>query len=163
MKKVILFCILPIILLSSFASPTKKFPTITLKSLDGQAVELQKKFTKNKLTVISFWATWCSPCKKELDAIKTLYPNWKKDGVEFIAITIDDAQQLNKVKPLIQQKGWVYTILSDINKESLRKLNFQSIPQTFVVDPKGDIVYSHSGYAPGDEQELDKKLKSLLK
>ena len=92
-----------------------------------------------------------------------LYSSWQKDGIEVIAITIDDIQQLNKVKPLAQQKKWKYTLLSDSNKESMRTLNFQSIPQTFVVDKNGNILYTHSGYVAGDEFELEKKLKSFLK
>jgi cytochrome c biogenesis protein CcmG, thiol:disulfide interchange protein DsbE len=146
----------------SFTTVNKKFPTANLKTLEGQGVRLNDKFSKNKLTIVSFWATWCSPCKKELDAYKALYPEWRNSGIEVIAVTIDDAQALNKVKPMVAQKGWTFTILTDQNKEMLRLLNFQLIPQTFVVDSKGSIVYSHNGYAPGDEHELDKKLKSLL-
>lgn len=147
----------------SFTIGDKKFPAANLKSLDGKAVNLNASFAKNKLTVISFWATWCSPCKKELDAIKPLYPEWKKMGIEVVAVTIDDAQALNKVKPLVSQKAWDYTILSDANKDMLRNLNFQSIPQTFVVDASGTILYTHNGYTPGDEYELENKLKSFLK
>ncbi|MBK8736826.1 MAG: TlpA family protein disulfide reductase [Saprospiraceae bacterium] len=95
--------------------------------------------------MVSYWATWCSPCKKELDAIKELYPNWQKDGIGMVAVTIDNAQQLNKVKPLLQQKKWPYQVISDVNSESLRNLGFQTIPQTFVVNQAGNIIYSHSG------------------
>lgn len=162
MKKLIFFLPLFLLILSSFTGD-KKFPAINVKTLDGKNVDLQKVFSNNKLTVVSFWATWCGPCKKELDAVHELYPDWKKSGIEVLAVTIDDAQQLNKVKPMVQQKGWTYTVLSDINKESLQKLNFQNIPQTFVVDKSGNIVYTHSGYTPGDEYELEKKLKALNK
>lgn len=163
MKNSSLFVLFIALVLCSFKGNDKKFPTISLKSLDGKAVDIQKEFVKNKLTVVSYWATWCSPCKKELDAIKELYPEWKKDGIGLIAVTIDNAQQINKVKPMVQQKGWTYQVLSDVNGESLRALSFQSVPQTFVVDAQGNIVYSHNGYNPGDEFELEKKLKSLLK
>jgi cytochrome c biogenesis protein CcmG/thiol:disulfide interchange protein DsbE len=78
--------------------------------------------------VVSYWATWCSPCKKELDAIKELYPNWQKDGIGMVAVTIDNAQQLNKVKPLLQQKKWPYQVISDVNSESLRNLGFSDHP-----------------------------------
>lgn len=149
--------------MSSFIAVGKVFPTAQLKTLDGKNVQLNEHFTKNKLTIVSFWATWCSPCKKELDALKDLYSDWKPMGIELIAITVDDAQALNKVKPMVAQKSWKYTILSDQNKEMMRALNFQSIPQTFVVDAKGNILYSHAGYTPGDEYELDKKLRGLLK
>jgi cytochrome c biogenesis protein CcmG, thiol:disulfide interchange protein DsbE len=162
MKKLSLLIVLFSFVLTSFTAD-KKFPAIRIKSLDGKVVDLQNSFSKNKLTVISYWATWCGPCKKELDAIHDLYPTWKKMGVELVAVTIDDAQQLNKVNGIVAQKGWNYSILSDINKESLQKLNFQNIPQTFVVDKSGNILYSHSGYTPGDEYELEKKLRELLK
>ena len=147
----------------SFTVLDKKFPALKLKNLDCKEVDLNASFSKNKLTVVSYWATWCSPCKKELDAMNELYSTWQKDGIEVIAITIDDIQQLNKVKPLAQQKNWKYTLLSDSNKESMRTLDFQSIPQTFVVDKNGNILYTHSGYVAGDEFELEKKLKSFLK
>jgi cytochrome c biogenesis protein CcmG, thiol:disulfide interchange protein DsbE len=143
--------------------PAKQFPTAKLKSLEGKTINISDEFAKNNLTVISFWATWCSPCKKELDAMKFLAEEWKKQGIEVIAVTIDDAQQLAKVKPMVNQKNWSYKILSDQNKDMQRLLNFQTIPQTFVVDKKGNILYSHNGYTPGDEHELDKKLKNFLK
>lgn len=163
MKSISFITLFLSISLLSFAIVDKKFPKANLKTLEGQTINLNNNFSKNKLTIINFWATWCSPCKKELDAIKQLYPDWKNMGVELVAVTIDDAQALNKVKPMVAQKGWTYTILSDQNKEMLRLLNFQSIPQTFVVDTNGNIVYTHNGYAPGDEHELGKKLKELLK
>ena len=157
MKKLLFLTFALGLIAMSFTVLDKKFPSLKLKNLDGKEVDLNASFTKNKLTVVSFWATWCSPCKKELDAMNELYPSWQKDGIEVIAITIDDIQQLNKVKPLAQQKKW------NANKESMRTLNFQSIPQTFVVDKNGNILYTHSGYVAGDEYELEKKLKSFLK
>lgn len=163
MKSVNLLLPILFLVLSSFSSVEKVFPPAALKTLDGKNVQLNDSFSKNKLTVVSFWATWCAPCKKELDALKDLYGEWKPLGIELIAITVDDAQALNKVKPMVAQKAWKYTILSDQNKEMMRALNFQSIPQTFVVDAKGTILYTHAGYTPGDEFELDKKLRSFLK
>lgn len=162
MKSIIPLILLLAIITSSFVLG-KQFPAVNLKSLDGKSIAVSTEFAKNKLTVVSFWATWCSPCKKELDAINPLYEEWKKMGVDMIAITIDDAQQLAKVKPLVNQKKWGFTILTDQNKDLLSKLNFQTIPQTFIVDKHCNILYSHSGYTPGDEYELEKKLKELLK
>jgi cytochrome c biogenesis protein CcmG/thiol:disulfide interchange protein DsbE len=162
MKNLVLLSLIFSAVLFSFTPVLSKFPTLNLKTLDGKACELNQKFSKNKLTVVSFWATWCSPCKKELDAMSSHYSEWQKRGIEVIAVTIDDIQQVNKVKPMVQQKSWGYTILSDVNKDSLKKLGFQSIPQTFVIDANGQILYTHSGYTPGDEHELEKKLLSFL-
>ena len=83
--------------------------------------------------------------------------------VRGIAITVDDIRGLPKVKPLIQQKEWEYIILSDINQDLQRALNFQAIPQTFLLDQNGQIVYVHQGYAPGDEYELEDHIRELNK
>lgn len=140
----------------------KTLPSVEVKHLDGQSINIQEFGQNGRITVLSFWATWCSPCKKELDAYANFYEDWKADfDVEVLAITIDDQRALAKVGPMVASKGWPFDVLSDPNQELQRALNFQTIPQTFIVDKSGQIVYSHSGYVPGDEYELEDKLKEL--
>ncbi|MEO7175450.1 MAG: TlpA disulfide reductase family protein [Saprospiraceae bacterium] len=140
----------------------KSIPDVNLKSLDGKTVKISDLTKNGKITVLSFWATWCSPCKKELDAVADLYPEWQKDyNMQMIAITVDDSRSLIKVKPMVTEKGWEYIVLSDVNKELQTALNFQTVPQTFLLDSSGQIVWSHSGYNPGDEFELEEKIKKL--
>ncbi|NJN33267.1 MAG: TlpA family protein disulfide reductase [Saprospiraceae bacterium] len=140
----------------------KALPNVELKTLEGKTVNVKTLAKKNKATVLSFWATWCAPCKKEMDAIKPNYAAWqKKYGVEIIAITIDDAQGLPKVKPMIAQKGWKYRILSDMNRSLMQSLGFQGVPYTILLDKNGKIVYEHNGYTSGDEIELEKKIAEL--
>ena len=142
----------------------KPFPSATVKTLQGKTVNVKDYVGNGKITVVSFWATWCSPCKRELDAFKDLYPAWQKDyGVDIVAITIDDARGMAKVPGMVKSKGWDYTILSDSNGKLQQSLNFQTIPQTFLVDAAGNIIASHNGYNPGDEFELEEKIKKLAK
>ncbi len=137
----------------------KVMPDIDLKDLSGETVNIKETVSKGNLTVISFWATWCSPCKRELDAIVDIYPDWKADhGVEFIAITIDNVRGLAKVPGMVEAKGWEYTILSDANQELQSALNFETVPQTFLIDGEGNIIYEHNGYNPGDEFELEDEI-----
>lgn len=137
-------------------------PDVNVKTLDGKTVNIQDFGTNGKITVFSFWATWCSPCKKELDAIADIYPDWVEDyNMELVAITVDTRRALSKVPAMVQTKGWEYTILSDSNQELQQALNFQSVPHTVLVDANGKIVYSHSGYVSGDEYELEDKIKAL--
>ena len=144
------------------AQAQKSVPDAEVKTLDGKTVNLQEFAKNGKITVISLWATWCSPCKKELDAIAEVYPDWQEDyDMELVAITIDTRRALAKVGPMVESKGWEYTILSDANNVLRNSLQFQSIPQTYLIDQKGSIVYSHSGYVPGDEYELEDKIKEL--
>ena len=142
----------------------KAVPSAEIKTLDGKTVNLQDYAKNGKITVISLWATWCSPCKKELDAIAEIYPDWQEEyDMELVAITIDTQRALAKVKPMVQSKGWEYIILSDANNVLRNSLQFQSIPQTYLIDQEGNIVYTHTGYVPGDEYELEDKIKALAK
>lgn len=141
---------------------TKQLPNISIADLQGKPVNIQEYAKKSKITVLSFWATWCAPCKRELDAISELYPTWLEEyNTRLVAITIDNARALTQVKPLIEEKGWEFDVLSDAKQELQQALNFQAIPQTFVVDEAGNILYQHEGYTPGDEYELEKIIKEL--
>ncbi len=140
----------------------KTLPDVAIKNLDGESINIQQYAQDGKITVISFWATWCHPCKRELDAIADFYPEWQEAyDVELVAITIDDARSMRKVKPMVETKGWEYTVLSDVNEDLKRAMNFQTVPMTFLLDQDGNIVYEHNSYTPGDEYELEDKIKAL--
>ncbi len=136
----------------------KSIPSVNVKTLDGQTLDLkQYAASLNKTIIIDFWATWCSPCKKELDYISDYYEDWQAGyNVELIAITIDNQRALPKVPAMVESKGWTYTILAG-NEETMRNaFNFQTIPQTLVATKDGVIIFEHNGYVPGDEEELEK-------
>jgi peroxiredoxin len=140
----------------------QKIASANIKTLQGETVDLADLIKEKDLTVISFWATWCKPCQAELDAIAELYPDWQEDmDVQLVAITIDTQRQLSKVPGILSTKGWEYSVYSDANNVLKNQLGFQAIPQTYVVDREGNILYNHSGYTAGDEYDLEDKLKAL--
>lgn len=150
------------IAISAFVGPSSTIPSVEIKTLDGKTVNIKDYIAKDKVTIVSFWATWCSPCKRELDAISDYYQEWQEEyDVELLAISIDDARSLAKIPALVETKGWEYTILADVKRELQKALNFQTIPQTFLLDKNGEIAYTHSGYSPGDEYELEEEIKKL--
>ncbi|MFN7833972.1 MAG: TlpA family protein disulfide reductase [Bacteroidota bacterium] len=149
-------------LATSVFAQGKALPSANLKTLEGQTINAKDLGKSGKITVISFWATWCSPCKKELDAINEIYEDWQKNyNVELIAISTDDSRTAAKVPAMVQSKAWPYRILLDTSRELSIAANIQSVPYTFLLDQKGNIVYEHVGYAPGDEDELEEKIKAL--
>jgi peroxiredoxin len=149
-------------LLSLFGNAQTALPDVTLTNLEGKSIVLKNEFSeKDKLYIFSFWATWCGPCINELDELNDIIADWKKElNLEVIAISTDDARTQKRVKPLVNGKGWPYTILLDTNQDLKRALTIVNIPYTLVVK-NGQIVHIQNGYVPGSETELLAKLKQL--
>lgn len=135
-------------------------PQVTLSDMDGNQVEVSRLAQSGKPVILSFFATWCKPCMRELKAIHELYPDWQDEtGVEMYIISVDQAQDIRKVKPLVNGNGWEYHVLLDPNGTLKRAMNVQNIPHLFVIDSKGRTVYNHTGYTDGDEEELRRHLQ----
>lgn len=160
MKK---FLFVFVMLLSAMASEAQ-LPVVTLKTLDGRAINTDTLRNGGKPFIVDFFATWCKPCNRELKAINEVYSDWQKEtGVKIFAISIDQAQNINKVKPLADEYGWEYDILLDPNSDFKRALGVQMIPYTLICDGNGNIVYKHNGYTDGAENELIDKVRALIK
>lgn len=162
LKQIILF--IGLFILSNSLFGQRKLPAAAIKTLDGNTVNIQDYANNGKITLISFWATWCSPCKRELDAIADFYEEWQeKYDMELVAISIDTRRNLAKVPAIVSTKGWEYIILSDENQTLQQSLGFQTIPQTYILDKEGNIVYDHNGYVEGDEYHLEEIFDELVK
>ncbi len=147
---------------SLFAQDNSTIPAVTLKSLEGKAVNTSEFNNSGKPMIINFWATWCSPCKKELNNIAELYDDWVDEtGVKLIAVSIDDARSQSRVLPYVNGSAWDYEVYIDENQDFKRAMGVNNVPHTFLVDGNGNVVYSHNNYAPGDEYELYEKVLSL--
>ena len=132
-----------------------QMPAVTLNDMEGNAVRTDTLAKLGKPVIVSFFATWCKPCQRELSAIAEVYDEWQEDtGVEVIAVSIDEAQSINRVKPLVDAKNWPYRVLLDPNGELKRALGIQLIPYVVVIDENGKIIYKHNGYTDGAENEL---------
>ena len=141
-----------------------QLPAVTLKTIDGKTVSVDTLSNNGKPFIIDFFATWCKPCNRELDAIAEVYEDWQKEtGVKIFAISVDQAQNIQKVKPLVDNHGWEYDVLLDPNSDLKRALGIQAIPYVLVCDGEGKIVYTHMGYTDGEENELIEKVKEAAK
>ena len=132
-----------------------ELPSVTLRDTDGKYVCVASLAQTGKPVIITFFATWCKPCMRELKAIDDLYDEWQEQtGVEVYAVSTDQGQDIQKVKPLADGYGWRYHVLLDPNGELKRAMNVQTIPHLFIIDIQGNVVYNHAGYTDGDEQKV---------
>ncbi len=163
MTKKILFSFLAIALFTTISfGQNRALPNKQVKTLDGNNFNITNLENDGNPIVISFWATWCKPCKKELNNIAEVYEDWQEEtGVKIVAISIDDTRSMMRVAPYVNASEWEYEIYLDPNSELKRAMGVQTIPHTFLLNKKNEIVWDHKGYVDGDEYELLEKIKEL--
>lgn len=159
-KKILLSCAVALTALSSMAA----LPSVTLKDINGKTVDTATLSNDGKPFVISFFALWCKPCNRELKAISEVYDEWQEEtGMRLVAVSIDEAQNEQKVKPFVESKGWEYEVLLDPNGEFKRQMGVNDIPHVFIVDGEGNIVWNHQGYVDGGEEDILEEVKKFIK
>lgn len=155
-KRIVQGCGLTAALVLLFASSLRggALPDFSLTDIDGRQFQIRDHLGKGAI-IISFWATWCSPCKQlltKLDKMRAENP-----GLLVLAVTIDDSTTLSGVKPYISGKKFGFPVLLDTDSKLLRMFDPEKkIPVTIIADRSGNIVYSRIGYLPGDEKEIRK-------
>ncbi|MBU46830.1 MAG: alkyl hydroperoxide reductase [Flavobacteriales bacterium] len=145
----------------SFAQ-NRTLPNIQVKTLDGSNFNITQLENNGKPIVISFWATWCKPCKKELNTIAEVYEEWQDEtGVKLVAISIDDTRSMSRVAPYVNSSDWDYEIYLDPNSDLKRAMGVSTVPHTFLLNGKNEIIWQHKGYIDGDEMELLEAIREL--
>ena len=130
----------------------------------GKKIAFNQAIEPGKVTLISFWATWCVPCKKEIKNVRAKMADWKKEAdFNFMTVSIDESRSEGLVRSYAVSQGWDFPYLIDPNGDLKRSLNFQNVPFTIIVDKNGKVAYSHSGYEEGGEAEVFAKIKELSK
>lgn len=161
MKKLV--SLFAFILLVNILSAQDVLPDVQIKNLRGQDIQTTTLRDSSSLTVISFWATWCKPCRQELEAISDEWDDFKKTGAKLIAISIDDSRGTGSVQSIANASGWEFKIYLDDNQNLKRSLNISAIPYAIVIDKDGKIIRRIQGYNPGEEVELFSYLNSYNK
>lgn len=163
MRSVLIVLLSCVTVISLSQDKVKKLPSSEVKTLEGKTVNTNTLCNPGKPMIISFWATWCSPCKAELNAIAENYTDWQKEtGVKVVAVSIDDARNMGKVAPYVNGRNWEFEVLLDPNGDFKRAMNVNNVPHTFLLNGNGEIVWQQNSSAPGDEEKLYELVKKLV-
>lgn len=162
MKQLLLAILIAIVGLIS--SPAQaQIPKVILKDISGQSISTDTLANEDRPFVISFFASWCKPCNRELDNISDVYEDWQTEtGVRLYAVSIDEGQNSMKVKPFVDAHGWTFDILLDPNSDFRRALGISMIPHTLIFSGDGKLISSKSGYQDGAEEHTINTIRQLL-
>jgi len=155
--------ILSIALLFVSMAVMAQVPSVNVENGKGEVINTSSLVDGKTPMIISFWATTCKPCIRELDAINDAYPDWIEEAdFRVVAVSTDDSRFSSQARALVEGHGWSdFTVLYDKNQALMRAMNVTLTPQVFVLDKNGKIVYSHTGYSPGNEEELIEAIMKL--
>lgn len=140
-------------------TPMKAF---TLKDMTGRSFDLRDHLGKDVI-MVSFWATWCAPCKNELERMSKVYEALKGDGFVYLAVSTDGPASVAQVRPYIQGLGYTFPVLLDTQTQVMSRHNPRGdMPFYVLVDRAGRIADIHQGFTPGDEVDIERRIRALL-
>lgn len=162
MTKIAFSKLVILLFISTSVASQKRLPNVFIEDLQRQNISVTEIVNRDGPTIISFWATWCKPCLRELNAVSSELEQWKQEtNVKFVAISTDDARTKTRVPAFVKSKNWNFDVYVDTNGDLQRSMNILSIPRTIILNKSGEIIYQHSAYALGDEAKYFEVLQSL--
>lgn len=148
--------------LNSFHSTTKEALEIHVRNEAGQKSFLKTHLSKGQIYLVSVWATWCGPCRSELQALQKVHCEWSdKYDFEFIAISVDAPTDHPKIFKMANTMGWDFKVIHDEYGYLVRELDISKIPRMFLVDQKGNIVYEPNGFSTQHLKKIEDRLKTM--
>ncbi len=141
---------------------TATLPSMDIKKMDGTTISTDSILNDGKPIIISFWATWCKPCVKELTTISEVYEEWVEEtGVKLYAISIDDQKTFNSVATFVNGRDWPFQVYCDPNGDFKRAMSVNQVPHTFILDKDRNIVWHHESFSEGGELQLIDLIRKL--
>ncbi len=146
---------------ASVASAATAATDFNLRDLNGQSVSLSEH--KGKVIIMSFWATWCGPCKEEMPHLQKMYDELADKGFVVLSVSTDDARMGSRVRQFIRTMRYSFPVLLDKDSTVIASYNpSKTLPFTVVIDREFNVAKVHTGYNPGDEVELRREVEELL-
>ena len=114
-----------------------------------------------KITIVDFWATWCDPCRKSFPKLQELYVKYKANGLEIVAISVDDEDDKGKIPEFVKTYGAKFPVGWG-GKKVADLWQPEKMPSSYIIGKDGVVKHIHRGYREGEEAELEKELKAMF-
>lgn len=144
------------LVVTTAAEPAQNF---TLKRLDGERVRLSDY--RGKTVLVTFFATWCGPCKREMPLLQKFREEHRDKGVEVLAISIDDFNGRSALGPFMAENHLDLPVLLEEPAE-LTAYNYRGVPALYVIDRDGNIAHARTGYDPQLKEKLEHEIKAIV-
>ncbi len=145
--------------------PSVAFPfQVTLFTPDSTDIQSDAVLSKGKVTVLAFWLSTCLPCRIELAAYTAKYAEWQsRADFQLVAISIDFPQRFPQMARAARTSGWAFPAYWDAAQafKNILPGGLNGLPQVFLFDKNGQLVWQHRRYVTGDEDELFAKILAL--
>ncbi len=132
----------------------------TYPDLNGNNVTLSS-FYGRKVVFVNIWATWCTECRRELPTVQAMYDKFKGDDFEVLAVSID-AAGAKAIVPFMEELGLEFPVLQDTTGSIQLLYGTTGVPETFIIDKRGKVVYVEIGAGDWREQEKQALIKGLM-
>ena len=135
-------------------------PTYAAEVLDGERTSLAQ--LRGRPVLLNVWATWCHPCREEIPALEQLHQTYGGRGLQVVGVSIDQGGNEQGIREFLQQLGASYTIWLDPEGEVETVFSTVGVPNTFLIDPRGKVVWKHVGPVRADDAELRRLIEASL-
>lgn len=142
-------------------APSGDAPPLALEDLDGDRVELGELLGEGPV-LVDFWATWCAPCRRAMPRYQELVERYGDRGFRVVAVSQDNPGQAGRVRRYMEGAGYDFTVLLDPGRRAGQDWGVSTLPHSFLLDRRGNVVEQHRGFADGDERALEARVQELL-
>lgn len=147
---------------SSRRAEGTEVPDLRMRTIDGESLRLADHLGSD-VVVLSFWATWCKPCKTELPFLQRLHETYAARGLTVIGISLDGPETQADVKPFVRRNGYTFPIVLDRDGRIAARLNPRSTaPFALIFDRAGRRHRTMEGFQLGERDAIEAEVVSLL-